>query len=120
MISQLKHSFYAIVQTDNVATALDDMEPGIHEVFGAIHMQVCTKETIPYGHKVALADLAEREDVIKYGYPIGIATSFIPKGGMVGIHNCASKLGTDAQDQVYRPTQSTQYTLIEYDTRGRT
>ena len=60
--------------TDTVAVALQDL-PGI-----------------PAGHKFALRDIAEGEDVIKYGYPIGHATRSIRKGELVDHHNIATNL----------------------------
>ena len=47
---------------------------------------------IPAGHKFALRDIAEGEDVIKYGYPIGHATRAIAKGELVDHHNIATNL----------------------------
>ena len=47
---------------------------------------------IPAGHKFALRDIAEDEDVIKYGYPIGHATRAIAKGELVDHHNIATNL----------------------------
>jgi len=47
---------------------------------------------IPAGHKFALRDIAEGEDVIKYGYPIGHATRAIAKGELVDHHNLATNL----------------------------
>ena len=47
---------------------------------------------IPAGHKFALRDIAEGEDVIKYGYPIGHATCAIAKGELVDHHNLATNL----------------------------
>ena len=48
---------------------------------------------VPAGHKFALRDIAEGEDVIKYGYPIGHATRHICKGELVDHHNLATNLG---------------------------
>ena len=47
---------------------------------------------VPAGHKFALRDIAEGEDVIKYGYPIGHATRAIRKGELVDHHNIATNL----------------------------
>ncbi len=47
---------------------------------------------IPAGHKFALRDIAEGEDVIKYGNPIGHATRFIRKGELVDHHNIVTNL----------------------------
>lgn len=44
---------------------------------------VTLREFIPQGHKVALRDLREGDDVIRYGHPIGSAVRFIPEGAWV-------------------------------------
>ena len=54
------------------------------------------------GHKVALFDIIEGEDVIKYGYPIGRATCNIAKGDHVHSHNMKTKLG-DLLSYEYTP-----------------
>jgi len=45
------------------------------------------------GHKYALRDIAEGENVIKYGMPIGHATCAIKKGEHVHVHNVKTNLG---------------------------
>ena len=45
------------------------------------------------GHKIAICDISEGQDIIKYGYPIGVAYDNIKKGEMVHSHNMKSKLG---------------------------
>ena len=57
---------------------------------------------VPAGHKIALADIKKGEKVIKYGYPIGVATQDIKKGDFVHTHNLASALTAEALDYVYK------------------
>ena len=45
------------------------------------------------GHKYALREIAEGENVIKYGMPIGHATCTIGKGEHVHVHNVKTNLG---------------------------
>ena len=66
--------FLQIHPSDTVAVALQDL-PGI-----------------PAGHKFALRDIAEGEDIIKYGYPIGHATRDIKKGELVDHHGVRTNL----------------------------
>lgn len=54
------------------------------------------------GHKIALSDIKENDDIIKYGYPIGYATESIKKGEAVHSHNMKTKLG-DILSYEYRP-----------------
>ena len=44
------------------------------------------------GHKYALCDIAQGENIIKYGQPIGHATTDIKKGEHVHTHNIATNL----------------------------
>ncbi len=57
---------------------------------------------IESGHKYALRSIKIGDDVIKYGYPIGIATCDIEEGDHVHSHNIKSKLG-DILSYVYKP-----------------
>jgi hypothetical protein len=45
---------------------------------------------LPLGHKVAAREIAPGEKIIKYGAPIGSATSAIGKGELVHTHNVKS------------------------------
>ena len=80
-----------ISDRDNVATALEPLDPGRRVSIGSIDVTV--RERIPHGHKVALADIAAGQPVIKYGSPIGLASSDIPIGAHVHTHNVASSRG---------------------------
>ena len=46
---------------------------------------------VPIGHKVALADLAEGDSIIKYGEDIGRVTRPIKQGEHVHVHNLKTK-----------------------------
>jgi len=54
------------------------------------------------GHKYALRDIAAGENVIKYGMPIGHATTAIAKGEHVHVHNVKTNLG-DVLEYKYEP-----------------
>ena len=54
------------------------------------------------GHKFALSDISEGSDIIKYGFPIGVATCNIAKGEKVHSHNVKTKLG-DMLEYTYAP-----------------
>ena len=43
-------------------------------------------EDVPFGHKAALADIAEGGSVVRYGVVIGIATEKMPRGSWVNEH----------------------------------
>ena len=80
-----------ISDRDNVATALQALEPGREVEFSGGALAV--REAVPSGHKVALKAIHTGEAVIKYGSPIGLATAEIPAGAHVHTHNLASTRG---------------------------
>ena len=47
---------------------------------------------IPAGHKIALRDIKKGDQIIKYGYPIGVATADIKKDEHVHVHNLKTAL----------------------------
>ncbi len=57
------------------------------------------------GHKIALSDIEKGEAVIKYGYPIGVATESIKAGDSVHSHNMKTGLG-DILSYEYEPCYS--------------
>lgn len=80
---------------DSVATALADLAKGQEAAFerGGRVESVVVGEDIPFGHKFALADIAEGATVLKYGEAIGRATAFIGRGMHVHVHNLESMRG---------------------------
>ena len=54
------------------------------------------------GHKIALENISKGEDIIKYGFPIGIATGDIKSGVRVHTENMKTKLD-DILDYEYTP-----------------
>lgn len=80
-----------ISERDNVATALEALEPGRDLTLDRGHILVC--DTVPSGHKIALRPIRAGEAVVKYGSPIGLATVEIPAGAHVHTHNLASTRG---------------------------
>jgi altronate dehydratase len=80
-----------ISERDNVATALQPLEAGRDlTLAGGV---IVVREAVPSGHKIALRVIRAGEAVIKYGSPIGLATSEIPAGAHVHTHNLASTRG---------------------------
>ena len=77
-----------------MATLLDDAPAGPVALLGAVGAvtAVVATESVARAHKIALADLAQGEAVVKYGVPIGRATRPIPRGAWVHLHNLASAL----------------------------
>lgn len=77
---------------DNVATALVDLKQGeeLHVELDNVAADVVLQEDIPFAHKYALRDIAQGEQVLKYGMPIGKAMRDIRAGEWVHVHNCRS------------------------------
>jgi altronate dehydratase len=84
-------SIQVITDRDNVATALEPLDPGRQLSIGAATVTV--REAIPRGHKLAVRSIRSGESVIKYGSPIGLATADIPEGAHVHTHNVSSTRG---------------------------
>ncbi len=92
-----------INKADNVAvTLVDGVKAG--EVWSEGDETVTLKEDIVRGHKFALRNIAEGEAVIKYGYPIGVATRDIAAGEWIHSHNLKTGLSDDLQ-YTYTPTE---------------
>lgn len=75
-----------ITERDNVAVALEPLKAG------ETYLGVTLTEDVPAGHKFALRDIAEGENVVKYAFPIGHATRPIPAGSWVHTHNVKTNL----------------------------
>ena len=78
-------------ETDNVATAIAEISPG--EGIEAGSRRVVATEAIPFGHKVALAPIADGQPILKYGESIGLAKGDIAEGACVHTHNVDSQRG---------------------------
>ena len=75
------NDYIIINDNDNVLVTLRPFVKG--EVVNGITLL----NDVPQAHKVALVDIKENEDIIKYGNPIGHATKDIQKGEHVHVHN---------------------------------
>lgn len=75
---------------DNVLVALRALEPG------SVVEGVTVREAIPAGHKLAAVPIESGAPVVKYSYPIGVASAPIPAGSHVHTHNVASALAEHA------------------------
>nr|WP_319487189.1 altronate dehydratase family protein [uncultured Caproiciproducens sp.] len=89
-----------IHEKDNTAVALTDLKKGETVVAGGI--QILLKEDIGRGHKLALADIEEGENVIKYGYPIGQARQKISCGSWIHSHNLKTNLDISSENYTYK------------------
>lgn len=86
-------SFLAHEDGDVVAVAVRDVEPGevvVGYLDGREPVRLQVTEAVPLGHKVALVDVAEGDEVIEYRLPIGRASKSITQGCYVHTHNVRS------------------------------
>lgn len=88
---------YLIHEKDNVEVALKDLKAGT-----ALSNGITLLSDIPAGHKVALCEIPEGTQVIKYGYPIGTASVDIHAGEQVHCHNLKSDI-CNTMGYEYRP-----------------
>ena len=82
---------------DNVATIFandikDGMEVEVRDKKGYSEI-IAVHGDVPYGHKIALRDIAKGEPIMKYGESIGCASHDIKKGDYVHIHNMDAMRG---------------------------
>jgi altronate hydrolase len=73
--------------SDNVAIARVPLSPGARLNVQGIEVNV--QDSIPAGHKVALAPIAAGQNVIRYGQKIGVAKSDIAAGRHIHTQNLA-------------------------------
>lgn len=88
-------SIIKISENDNVCVALKDLNRG--DIIEINSLKICVKDDIKTGHKIAIKDIKENEDIIKYGFPIGHTLVSIEEGSHVHTHNIKTNL-TGVQD----------------------
>ncbi|MEP6618037.1 MAG: altronate dehydratase family protein [bacterium] len=84
---------------DNVAVAIRSLHAG------ETVARLVLRADVPAGHKVALRDMDAGESIVKYGFPIGVATQPIPAGSWVHSHNLRTQLDGMA-GYTYAPTRA--------------
>jgi len=93
-------ALFRIDPQDSTATALRDMAAG------EAALGVTLSEPIGKGHKVAVKPIAAGEPVLKFGFPIGVATRDIAPGEHVHVHNVATAL-KGSGDYAFTPAAHT-------------
>lgn len=87
----MEQAAFQISMKDNVATALCDIVPGAVQILGDAPTSVIQAVMgIPKGHKIALRNIAQNEEILKYGVRIGMAVTGIASGEWVHLHNIRS------------------------------
>jgi hypothetical protein len=83
---------FIIHPADNVATAIDTLEPGKVELVGGGRKgdTIRVQEPIKFGFKIALKDMNPGEPVIKNNAAIGKVKVAVKSGSMMHLHNISS------------------------------
>jgi len=85
-----KDNILIIHPRDNVAVALRTLD--VDELALAKGMEgFPALEKIPASHKIALRDISQGEEIIKYGETVAVSCRSIKKGEWVHTHNLESK-----------------------------
>ena len=83
-----------IDKEDNVATVTNEVNQeeylGVLSSEGNIVLKIRPIEKILFGHKIALKDFLPKDEIIKYGEVIGVASTRIKMGEWVHTHNLES------------------------------
>lgn len=95
-------NFIKIHPQDNVIVALNTIPKGL-ELTLDDGLKITSLTEIPAGHKMAIADIAEGAEVLKYGYPIGFTKENVKCGDWIHTHNLKTGLG-DLLEYTYEPT----------------
>lgn len=98
----METKYLKINPADNVAVAIVNLPAG--ERLSIDEIEITLNEDIPAGHKFALKDFSEGENVIKYGYPIGHALTAKKQGDWMNEINIKTNLA-GLLEYTYTPTQ---------------
>ena len=77
-----------LAEPDNVLVISTSLAAG--ERVSIDGQMVTLAAPLSLGHKLAARPIAEGETVLKYNFPIGVATEDIPLGAHVHVHNMRS------------------------------
>jgi altronate dehydratase len=86
----MQENILIIHPRDNVAVALRTIGVG-EQVLAQGMKEFPALEGIPVSHKIALRDIDEEEEIIKYGETVAVSIRSIKRGEWVHTHNLESK-----------------------------
>ena len=98
----METKYLKINPADNVAVAIVALPAGEKLIVDG--KEIVLNEDVPAGHKFALQDFAEGENVIKYGYPIGHARTAKKQGDWMNENNIKTNLA-GLLEYTYNPTE---------------
>lgn len=77
-----------LAEPDNVLMIATALNAG--EALQVAGQAVTLPASLSLGHKIAARPIAVGETILKYNFPIGVATEAIPLGAHVHVHNVRS------------------------------
>ena len=96
----MQATYLKINPADSVVVCLEPKKKGdIIEIDGRA---ITVNQDTPAGHKVLIKDVAQNEDIIKYGYPIGHAMQAMKAGDWVNENNLKTNL-SGTLEYTYNP-----------------
>ena len=90
----MNHKFLVHKRGDHVGVAVADIVGG-EDVEGVFmdddsRIVLAAADAVPFGHKIAIAELPAGATVLEYGIPIGTAPDGLAAGAYVHTHNLRS------------------------------
>lgn len=98
----METKYLKINTADNVAVAIIALPAGEKLIVDG--KEIILNEDVPAGHKFALKDFTEGENVIKYGYPIGHTRTVKKQGDWINENNIQTNLA-GLLEYTYNPTE---------------
>ncbi len=77
-----------LAEPDNVLMIATALSAG--EAIQVAGKAITLPAPLSLGHKIAARDIAAGETILKYNFPIGVATADLPLGAHVHVHNVRS------------------------------
>lgn len=104
----MQTTYLKINPADSVVVCLSPKKKG--DLITVDGRKIVISQDTPAGHKVLIKDVAEGEDIIKYGYPIGHAMTSMKAGDWVNENNLKTNL-SGTLEYTYNPiTEQLTYT----------
>ena len=96
----MQTTYLKINPSDSVVVCLTEKKKG--DIIDIEGQRITLNQDTPAGHKVLIKDVAEGENIIKYGYPIGHALKELKAGDWVNEQNLKTNL-SGTLDYSYTP-----------------
>ena len=96
----MQATYLKINPADSVVVCLEPKKKG--DIIKIDGRAITVNQDTPAGHKVLIKDVAQKEDIIKYGYPIGHAMQAMKAGDWVNENNLKTNL-SGTLEYTYNP-----------------